>query len=120
MEDIGLENTLQYNPYEDETHDEQTFPQLAEKHEPMPEVEDHYIGAEILLPGGDEVARGHEVIWICNTNGNIRAGPIINQFLILRHIKLSSTEARIQNKPSTSLLSLCAHIVMQMVMSTYS
>ena len=61
MEDIGLENTPQYDSYEDETQNEQTFTQLAEELEPMQEVGDHYIGAEILLPRGDKMARGHEV-----------------------------------------------------------
>ena len=41
LEDLGLEDTPQYDPYEDETQ------------EPTPEVGDHYIGAEILLPRGD-------------------------------------------------------------------
>ena len=44
LEDIG---------YDDETQNEQTFPQLAEELEPMPEVADHYTGAKILLPRGD-------------------------------------------------------------------
>ena len=59
MRDIGLENTSQYEPYKDETQNKQTFLQLAAELEPMPEVGDHYIGAEILLPRGDEMARGH-------------------------------------------------------------
>ena len=42
VEDIGLENTPQYDPYEDETQNKQL--------EPTPKVEDHYIKAEILLP----------------------------------------------------------------------
>ena len=29
LEDIGLEHTPQYDPYEDEMQNEQTFPQLA-------------------------------------------------------------------------------------------
>ena len=59
LEDIGLEHTPQYDPYEDETQSEQTFLQLAEELEPMPGVGDHYIGAEILLSRGDKMARGH-------------------------------------------------------------
>ena len=59
LEDLGLEDTPQCDPYEDETQNEQSFPQLAEELEPMPEVSDHYIGAEILLPRGDQMARGH-------------------------------------------------------------
>ena len=50
LEDLGLENTPQYDLCEDETQNIQSFPQLAEELEPMPEVGDHYIGAEILLP----------------------------------------------------------------------
>ena len=46
LEDVGLENAPQYDPYEDETQNEQTFSQLAEELESMPEVGDHYIGAD--------------------------------------------------------------------------
>ena len=41
LEDIGLEITPQY---ENEIQNRQTFSQLAEELEPMPEVEDHLIG----------------------------------------------------------------------------
>ena len=47
--------------HEDKTQNEKIFPQLAEELEPMPEVGDHCIGAEILLPRGHMMARGHEV-----------------------------------------------------------
>ena len=43
LEDVGLEDTPQYDLYENETQNEQTFPQLAEELEPMTEVGDHYI-----------------------------------------------------------------------------
>ena len=56
LEDEGLEDTQQYDPYEDETQNKQSFPQLAEELEPMPEVGNHYIGAEILLPRGDKMS----------------------------------------------------------------
>ena len=59
--DIGLENTRLYDPYEDETEHEHTFPQLAEMLEPTPEVEDDYIGTGMLLPRGDQMARSH--VW---------------------------------------------------------
>ena len=62
MEDLGLENTPQYYPYEDETQNEQSFLQLVEELEPMPELEDHYIGAEVPLTRGDKMARGHVVV----------------------------------------------------------
>ena len=51
LEDIGLENTPQYDPYEDETQNKQTFPQLEEELETMPEVGDHYVGAEMMQFG---------------------------------------------------------------------
>ena len=71
MEDIELENTPQNNWYEDETQNEQSCPQLAEELEPMPEVRDHYIGVEILLSRGDQLARGHVVAQSSDPNGNI-------------------------------------------------
>ena len=71
LEDIWLYNTPQYDLNEDETQKKQTFPQLAEELEPMPEVGDHYIRAKILLPRGDKMARGHEIAWSCNVDGNV-------------------------------------------------
>ena len=50
LEDLGLENTPQYDPYEDETQNKQSFPQI-----------DHYIVADILLLRGFKMARGHVV-----------------------------------------------------------
>ena len=41
LEDVELENTAQYDLYDDETQNKQTFPQLAEELEPIPEVGDH-------------------------------------------------------------------------------
>ena len=61
LEDIGLEDTPKYDPYEDEKQNKQSFSQLAEELEPTPEVGNQYIGAEILLPRGDQMARGHVV-----------------------------------------------------------
>ena len=43
LEDIGLENIPQYDPYEDGTKNKQTFPKLAEELEPMPEVGNQYM-----------------------------------------------------------------------------
>ena len=69
--DLGLENTQQYDQYEDETQNKQIFPQLTEELEPMQEVGDHYIGAEILLPRKDEMTRGHVVVWSYNASRNV-------------------------------------------------
>ena len=61
LDDIGLEKNPQYDSYEDDTQNKQMLPQLAEELEPMSEVGNHYVGAEILLPRGDHMARGHVV-----------------------------------------------------------
>ena len=53
LKNIGLENTPWYDPKETETQDNQSFPQLVDKVEPMTEVTDQYIGAEVLLPRGN-------------------------------------------------------------------
>ena len=81
LEDIGLEKTPQYYLYKDETQNKLTFPQLAEELEPMPEVRDHSIGAEILLPGGDEMARGHLVACSCDASGNVMGRAHTNPIL---------------------------------------
>ena len=58
------------------------FSQLAEELEPMPEVGNQYIGAEIMLPRKDKMARGHVVVHSCNTSGNVmgraHANPIMD------------------------------------------
>ena len=51
LEDIGLESTPQYDPYEDEIQNEWTSPQLAEELDPMPEVDDHYTKCHRLRSG---------------------------------------------------------------------
>ena len=48
LEDIGLENTPQHDSCEDEAQNEKTFPHLAEETKPTPEVNTHFIRAEIL------------------------------------------------------------------------
>ena len=64
LEDIRLQNILQYNLYEDETHNNKSFPQLAEELKLMPEVEYLYKGANILLSRRAKMARGHVVALI--------------------------------------------------------
>ena len=59
LEDIALENTLQYDPCEDETQNEQSCPQLNSRLK----VAHEYIRAKILLPIGNQMARGHVVTW---------------------------------------------------------
>ena len=84
LEDLGLEDTPQYDPYEDEAQNEQTFPQLAEELEPMPGVGDHFIGAEMLLPGGDRMARGHVVARSRDTDRNVMSRSHTNPILDTR------------------------------------
>ena len=80
----GLENDPQYDQYEDETQNMQMFPQLAEELKTFPEVRDHYIGAEILLPRGDEMARSHLVAQSCDANRNILNMSHMNPILDTR------------------------------------
>ena len=63
LEDIGLEYTSQYDPYEDEIQNEQLFLQQAD-------VGDYSIGAEIILPRGDKMTRGYVVAFSYDVNGN--------------------------------------------------
>ena len=67
-----LENTPQYHWYEDETQNEQTFPQQAEVLEPT--LGDCYIEGEILLQTGDKMARGHVATQSHDASGHIM-GP---------------------------------------------
>ena len=72
------------HPYEDETQNKQSFFQLAEELEPMPEVGDYYTGIEILLPRGDEMARGHVVARSKDANGNVMGRSHTNPILDTR------------------------------------
>ena len=91
LEDIGLENTPQYDPYEDETQNEQTSPQLAEDLETMPGVGDYYIRAEILLSRVYKMAMGHVVVWCCNASGNIMGRAHTNPILDTRMYQVEVT-----------------------------
>ena len=95
LEDIGLENTPQYDPYEDETQNKQSFPHLAKELEPMSEVEDHYIGAEILLPRGNHMARGHVVARSRDANGNVMGRYHTNSILDSRMYQVEFTWGKV-------------------------
>ena len=45
MEELGLENTPQYDPHENETQNEQVFPQLIDELDLVPGVGHCYLGA---------------------------------------------------------------------------
>ena len=78
LEDIGLESTPQYDLYEDETQNDETSPQLTEELEPKPEVDDKYRVAEIMLPRGDKIVRGHVVAQSHYTSGNVMGRAHVN------------------------------------------
>ena len=70
---IGLENISQYDLYQDEAQNEQTFPNIDKDLESMTDVEEHYIEAGIVLSREDQIARGHvvtkshyanEILWV--------------------------------------------------------
>ena len=48
--ELEIEDTPQYDPYENEAENKQTFPKLTDELKPTLEVDDHYVGAKILLP----------------------------------------------------------------------
>ena len=95
LENIGLENTPQYGLHEDETQNEQTFLQLVEELEPMPEVGDLYIGAEIMLPRGYEMARGHVNAWNRNTRGNVIRWTHTNPILDTRMYQVQFAQVKV-------------------------
>ena len=67
---MSVEETMQYDPYEDESQNAETFPMLDKEPEVTPEWGDQYVNAEILLPRGDNMARGQVICWKHDVNGN--------------------------------------------------
>ena len=61
----------------------------------MPEMADLYIGAETMLPGRNQMPRGHEVAWSHDAHGHVMGTVLTNPLLDL--IKSSLLEARLQN-----------------------
>ena len=88
LEDLWIENTPQYDPYEDETQNNESFPKLAEELEPMPEVGDHYIGAEILLLRGDQMAKGHVLVRSIDAKGKVMGRSHTNPILDMRMYRI--------------------------------
>ena len=95
LEDIGLEILQHYDPYEDETKNYHTFLERAEELEPMPEVGNHQIGANIMLPIGDEMARGHTVKQKHNASGNIMGRAHSNLLINTRLYQVKFKEGNI-------------------------
>ena len=57
LADLGAEDMLQYDPYQDESQNVDTFPSLDEEPEIAHEWGYQYVNVEILLQRGDKVAR---------------------------------------------------------------
>ena len=66
--ELGVEDTLQYEPYADSKW--QNIFHLDKEPEITPKWGDQYINAGILLPRVDKIFRGQVVCWKCNTNNN--------------------------------------------------
>ena len=93
--DIGLDASLQYDPYEDVTQNEQLFTPFAEELVPMPEVSDQYKGAEILLPIEEHVARYYVVAWSHDANGNALCRAHANPSLDTRLYQTKFTAGKV-------------------------
>ena len=55
----------------------------------MPEAGDQYIGAEIMFPRGDQMARGHVVAQSGNASGNIMGRAHANHIMETRMLLLN-------------------------------
>ena len=56
--ELGVKDTLQYDPYEKKSQNAKMLPILDEEVEVTPEWGDQYVNAEILLPKGNRMTRG--------------------------------------------------------------
>ena len=65
-----MEDTPQYDPYEDELQNAKMFPMLVEEPEVTPRVGGPYVNAEKLLLRGDRMARGQVVCQKHDADGN--------------------------------------------------
>ena len=120
LEDVRLENTPQYDPYEDETQNKQSFPQLAEKLEHMSEVGDHYIGPEIQLSRGDQMAKGHVVVRSQDANGNVMGRSHTNPILDMRTYQVEFAGGNVTELTTNVIAESYTPNAIQMGMSTYS
>ena len=59
--ELGVDDTPQYDPYEEGLQNDETFPMLSEEPEVIPEWWNQDVNAEVLLPRGDRIARGKVV-----------------------------------------------------------
>ena len=75
----------QYDPYEDKSQNGETFPILDEEPEVTLEWADQDLNAEILLPTGDKMIRGHVLHQKHDANSNpigrSKQNPILDMHL---------------------------------------
>ena len=76
----------------------------------MPEVGDHYIRAEILLPRGDQMVRGNVAGRSIDVNGNVMASSHTNSVLDMMLYQVQFAGGKVTELPN----------VMQMGISIYS
>ena len=62
----------------------------------MPDVGDLYIGAEILLPGGDQMARDHVVARSRDASGNVMGKSHTNPILDTRMYQVEFTGGEVK------------------------
>ena len=85
LDDLGIEETLQYDPYEDKSHNAETFPMLDEASEVTPKWGGKCVNAETLLMTGNKMARGQVVCQKHDANSNpigrSKQNPILDTHL---------------------------------------
>ena len=59
--ELGVEDILQYDPYEDKLQNAKTFPMLVKEPEVRHEWGSQYMNADILLPRDDKMTTGQLV-----------------------------------------------------------
>ena len=83
--ELGIADTQQYDPYEDKSQDSKTFPILDKELEVTPELGDLYVNVEIVLPMGNQMARGQIICWKHDANGNLivrsNLNPILDMYI---------------------------------------
>ena len=83
----------------------------------MPEVGDHYIGAEILLPRGDQIARGHVGARSQDASGNMRGRSHTNPILDTQMYQVEFTGCEVTELTTNVIAESSTPNAMQMGMS---
>ena len=78
----------------------------------MPKVGNQYIGAEILLPRGHEMTRGHVVVQSHDASGSMVARAHTKPILDTRMYQVEFAGGKVAELTTKSLLSQCLLNVM--------